>query len=115
MQLNLYNPNEFTMDGVRELLASKTGVKSSRGLYRLQVTKSGIAYIDHNAWRLSKEDWQAHAILFEPWNSTYVVKDAANDDEWVTEVYEMLKAWWSEYLEYGPGRLPDAFYADSMP
>ncbi len=115
MQLDLYNANEFTMDGVRKLLASTTGVKSSRGLYRLQVTKEGVAYINHNAWSPTKEDWQSHAILFEFWNKSWVGKDAAHDDKWVTEVYIMLKAWWAECLEYGPYRLPDAFYADSMP
>ncbi len=115
MQIDLYNQNEFTKDGVRKLVASKEGDKSERGRYRLKVTKSGTAYIDPNAWSPTKEEWQAHAILFENWNRSYVGKDAANDDEWVTEVYEMLKAWWSECLEYGPHKMPDAFYADSMP
>ncbi len=115
MQIDLYNQNEFTKNGVRMLIASKTGVESDRGLYRLKVTKDGTAYIDHNAWSPTKEERQDHAILFENWNRSYVGEDAANDDVWVTEVYEMLKAWWSECLDYGPQRLSDAFYADSMP
>jgi hypothetical protein len=115
MQIDLYNQNEFTKDGVRKLIASKEGVKSEGGLYRLKVTKDGTAYIDHNAWSPTKQEWQNHAILFEFWNRSYVGKAAANDDRWVTEVYKMLKAWWSECLEYGPHKLSDAFYADSMP
>ncbi len=65
--------------------------------------------------RTAKSDWDSHAILFEKWNRSYVGEDAANDGEWVSEVYEMLKAWWAICLEDGPYRLPDAFYADSMP
>ena len=49
MRLNLYDPNEFTIDGVRKLLTSKTGSESSQGRYRLQVTRDGTAYINHNA------------------------------------------------------------------
>ena len=115
MQIDLYNQNEFTKDGVRKLIASKTGVKSERGLYRLKVTRYGTAYIDHNAWSPTKEEWLNHVILFEFWNRSYVGEAAANDDEWVNEVYVMLKAWWSKCLEYGPHKLPDAIYADTMP
>ncbi len=43
MQIDLYNQNEFTKNGVRKLIASKEGVKSERGLYRLKVTKGGTA------------------------------------------------------------------------
>ncbi len=115
MKVNLYDPSEFTKDGVRRLLASKTGSESSHGLYQLRVTKDGIAYIEHNVFRTAQSDWQNHAILFEKWNRSYVGKGAATDDEWVSDVYEMLKRWWDECLEYGPKKLPDAFYADYMP
>jgi hypothetical protein len=96
-------------------LVSKTGKESIGGLYRLHVTRDGTAYIKDNAGSPTTEDWKNHAVVFEFWNRSYVGEDAANDDRWVTEVYLMLKAWWAECLDYGPYRLPDAFYADSMP
>jgi hypothetical protein len=111
MKLNLYDPNEFTKDGVRRLLASKTGKESSRGLYQLRVTKDGIAYIEHDDGEYQKDVWENHALVFSWWRSSYVGNDAANDNEWVTYVYNTLTFWWNECLEFGPHRLPDAFYA----
>lgn len=115
MKLDLYSSSEFTKDGVRRLLASKTGSESSHGLYQLRVTRDGIAYIEHNAFRTSQSEWQSHCVMFEKWNRSYVGKDAASDDEWVTQVHKMLKSWWNECLEFGPHRLPEAFYADYTP
>jgi hypothetical protein len=48
MNLNLNDPNEFTIEGVRRLLASKTGLESDGsvpgsdpgGMYRLWVTRA---------------------------------------------------------------------------
>lgn len=106
---------EFTRDGVRRLLASKTGSESSHGLYQLRVTRNGVAYIEHDAWRVPRSVWENHALLFPRWRSSYVGDDAANDDEWVTYVYNRLKLCWNECLEYGPHKLPDAFHANCMP
>ena len=123
MNLNLNDPNEFTIDGVRRLLASKTGLESDGsvpgsypgGRYRLWVTKNGIAYIEDNAGFPTDIALQNHAIRFESWHRTDVGQDAANDDEWVYRVYEMLKRWWNRCLECGPHKLGGAFYADYMP
>ncbi len=111
MKLNLYDPNEFSKDGVRRLLASKTGSESDHELYQLRVTKGGIAYIEHKFWTDSEAVWDNHALVFSWWRSSYVGKDAADDDAWVTYVYDKLKFWWNECLEFGPHKLPDAFYA----
>ena len=118
MNLNLNDPNEFTIDGVRRLLASKTGTEPADeypGIYQLRVTKNGIAYIKDNLQPLTDSDEQNHAILFETWNSTYVGKDAANDDKWVNEEYRMLKRWWDIYSRDGSLRLGAAIYADYLP
>jgi hypothetical protein len=123
MNLNLNDPNEFTIEGVRRLLASKTGLESDGsvpgsypgGRYRLWVTKYGIAYIEDNAGFPTDVDLQNHAIQFESWHRTDVGKDAANDDEWVNSVYLMLRRWWDGYSRDGSRRLGDAIYADYLP
>ena len=120
MNLNLNDPNAFTIDGVRRLLASKTGLESdgsvpgsySGGRYRLWVTKNGIAYIEDNAGFPTDIALQNHAIYFESWHRTDVGQDAANDDEWVNRVYKMLKRWWERCVQIGPHRLGGAFYVD---
>ena len=118
MNLNLNDPNEFTIRGVRRLLASKTGSEPADhlpGTYQLRVTKDGIAYLKDNWYYPTDSEWQNHAIMFETWNRSYVGKDAANDDEWVNSVYNMLKRWWDRCVKDGPHRLGEAFYADYMP
>src|SRR5919112_4959078 len=123
MNLNLNDPNAFTIDGVRRLLASKTGLESdgsvpgsfSGGRYRLWVTKNGEAYIEDNAGFPTDIALQTHAIRFESWHRSYVGKDAANTDWWVNNVYLMLKRWWDIYSRDGSGRLGDAIYADYLP
>jgi hypothetical protein len=122
MNLNLNDPNEFTIEGVRRLLASKTGLESDGsvpgsylGYYRLWVTKNGEAYIEDNPGYPTDIALQNHAIRFESWHRSYVGADAANDDEWVNRVYKLLKRWWERCLEVGPHRMGEAFYADYMP
>ena len=83
--------------------------------YQLRIAKDGIAYIKHNWQFPTDSDEQNHAILFETWHRTDVGQDAANDDVWVNEVYNMLKCWWGQCVKDGPHRLGDAFYADYTP
>lgn len=122
MNLNLNDPNEFTKDGVRRLLASKTGLESDGsvpgsylGYYRLWVTKNGKAYIEDNPGDPTDIALQTHAIRFELLHRSYVGQDAANDDKWVNEEYLMLKRWWDIYSRDGSLRLGDAIYADYLP
>jgi hypothetical protein len=123
MNLNLNDPKEFTIDGVRRLLASKTGLESdgsvpgsySGGRYRLWVTKNGIAYIEDNAGFPTDIALRTHAIYYESWHRTDVGQDAANDDKWVNDVYLMLERWWDIYSRDGSLRLGDAIYADYLP
>jgi hemin uptake protein HemP len=121
--INLSDPNEFTIEGVRRLLASKTGLESdgsvpgsySGGMYRLWVTKNGKAYIEDNAGYPTDIALQTHAILFESWHRCYVGQDAANTDWWVNHVYNMLERWWDIYSRDGSLRLGDAIFADYLP
>jgi hypothetical protein len=118
MYLDLTDPKEFTIEGVRRLLASKTGLESLEeyhGRYQLRITRNGIAYIKHNWQFPTDSDLQNHAVLFETWHRSYVGQDAANTDWWVNHVYNMLKRWWDGYSRDGSRRLGDAIYADYMP
>jgi hypothetical protein len=115
MNLNLNDPDDFTIDGVRRLLASKTGSEPADEypwIYQLRITRNGIAYIKHNWQPPTESDVQNHAVLFGTWNSSYVGQDAANDGEWVNRVYKMLKGWWERCVQIGPHRLGGAFYVD---
>lgn len=112
MELDLNNPDDFTKDGVRRLIASKTGNEEGRNLYQVRVTKNGIAYLVQKTSNTLPEDWESHAIMFENWNSSYVGKDAARDEGWVSKVYNMLSRWWDEYSEQDPKGQRGAFYAD---
>jgi hypothetical protein len=116
--IDLSDPDEFTIEGVRRLLASKRGFESLDEypvIYQLRVTRNGIAYIKDNWEYPTDSEWQNHAIMFETWHRSYVGKDAANTDWWVNHVYNMLKGWWDRCEKDGPHRLGDAIFADYMP
>ena len=118
MNLNLNDPNEFTIRGVHRLLASKTGSELADeypGSYQLRVTKNGTAYIKASQYYPTYSEVLNHAVLFAPWLRTDVGQVVASNDEWVYEVYEMLKRWWWKCLKIGPHWLGGAYYADYMP
>jgi hypothetical protein len=118
MNLNLNDPDEFTIRGVHRLLASKTGSEPADhlpGTYQLRVTKNGIAYIKDNWQPSTDSDWQNHAILFPAWGSRCVGADAARTAWWVNHVYQMLKRSWERCVKVEPHRMGEAFYADHKP
>lgn len=89
MRIDLNNQQEFTLDGVRALLASQEDATD----IQLRVSSKGIAYLEAVVGPVSTND-----VLFrmETWNAGegYVGKTAANDDNWVHKIYNTLKRHW---------------------
>lgn len=89
MQIDLSNPENLTLDAVRQLLASA----SDDGHTQLRVTQGGIAYLssvtggrDVEGLRFRLETWAA--------GSGYVGNVAASDEVWVTQIFNALKDNW---------------------
>ena len=89
MDINLNNPKEFTLDGVRKLIASKDDSQNRQ----LRVTKDGKAFISD---KVAAEDIENLAFRLETWGAgnSNVGDMAAKDDEWVKKVYNCLKENW---------------------
>ena len=95
MQIDLNNPEEFTFENVRELLASKDDSQSRQ----LRVSKDGIAYLSDVCG--NRETENLHCRL-ETWcaGNDYTGPNAAADDTWVARIHTVLKANWPN-LENG--------------
>lgn len=89
MKLDLNNPNQFTFDGVRDLIASADDSQHRQ----LRVTKSGIAFLSD---AVGAESIDNLTFRFETWDAgnDYVGFAASQDHDWVTRIYEALKKNW---------------------
>lgn len=99
MQIDLKNPDEFTVDALRKLLSS---VDDSSD-WQLRVTIDGIAYLSRS---VGADALEGVLFRFETWDAgnSYVGAAAADDDEWVHRVFAALTKNWpkptSRYLDY---------------
>ncbi len=89
MKLDLNNPKEFTLEGVRKLIASR---EDDRNL-QLRVTNSGITYISESAGAESIEDLAFRFVTFDESNGWMGVA-ASKDDKWVSRVYKAMQKNW---------------------
>lgn len=94
MKINLNDPQDFNLHGVRQLIASVDDSTHRQ----LQVRKDGTALIsdtpcggDKPGLALCVETWSAGSGLVGP--------AAARDSDWVKRIYEMLKANWPEPID----------------
>ena len=89
MQLSLNDPNQFTLEGVKRLIASK----DDSSHHQLIVTKQGVAFLSDG--EASTEDV---AFRFETWaaGNDYVGEAASRDEEWVSKIFEALKKNWPD-------------------
>jgi hypothetical protein len=98
MKINLNNPDDFTIDNVRRMIASA----SDETHVQVRVTKDGIAYISTT---IGSEDTEDLAFRFETLSarSDQVGDAAAQDDKWVRRIYDALKKNWpsptGEYID----------------
>ena len=94
VQLNLNDPNDLTLSGVRRLIASGDDTMHNQ----LRVTKSGIAHFV--SWSPYEEGPRPDDpnILFRLETccagNDYVGIDAAADDTYVRRIYNCLKSNW---------------------
>lgn len=99
MQLDLNDPDAFTLDGVRGLIASKDDSENRQ----LRVTKGGMAFL---ADQVGATDIDGLAFRFETWDrgNGYCGPKAAADEAWVKKVYQDLKENWpnpkSSYIDF---------------
>lgn len=98
MQIDLNNQNQFTLNGVRALIASTDDSQNRQ----LRVTNDGIAFLSNIVGNISTDNL---AFRFETWDAgnDYVGSTASQDIEWVSRVYEALKKNWpnpkSSYID----------------
>jgi len=84
--LNLNDPKQFTLDGVKGLIASKDDSEDRQ----LRVTKSGLADLSDI---VGADDVDDILFRFETWDAKegFVGVKASNDTEWVSRIYEALR------------------------
>ena len=89
MQIDLNDPDQFTLEQVRRLIASGNGARHTQ----LRVNRAGLAWLSEvvggqqlEGLRFRLETWAA--------GSGYVGKVAASDEVWVTQIYNALKQNW---------------------
>ncbi len=90
MQINLNNPDELTLENVREFI--RTGDDSK--FNQLKVTEDGIAYFSEDVGQELKH----HRFYMETLDAgnDYVGEAAAKDEEWVKKFYESLRDAWQK-------------------
>lgn len=99
MQIDLNDPTAFTLEGVRQLLASKDDSVHRQ----LRVTTNGIAFLSDEYGNTNLGDL---LFRFETWDAgnSYCGPAAAADDAWVQKVYDDLKKNWpnptSSYIDF---------------
>ncbi|MFW9268143.1 hypothetical protein J3P80_09430 [Pseudomonas sp. D2-30] len=90
MQIDLKDPEAFTLEAVRDLLASASDDEHTQ----LRVTKAGIAYLSSGV--VGGADIAGLLFRLETWakGSGYVGNVAASDEVWVMQIYNALKDNW---------------------
>ena len=89
MKLNLNDPSDLSVDGVRRLLASEEDTQN----WQLRVSSEGIAYLSSEVGNINTDGL---AFRMETWlaGNGYVGKAASEDIAWVHKVYNSLRENW---------------------
>ncbi|MGF6594318.1 hypothetical protein LOY54_17745 [Pseudomonas sp. B21-032] len=98
MQIDLNNPNDFTLDNVRALLVAGNGAVHNQ----LRVNHKGIAWLSQVT---GGRELQGLSFRLETWaaGSGCVGPQVADDERWIRQVYKALKNNWpkpaSDYID----------------
>jgi hypothetical protein len=89
MEIDLNDPNQFTKENVKRLIASGYGFAPTQ----LRVSRNGIAHLSHI---VGFEEVENLSFRLEHWcaKGGYVGKSAASNDEWVERIYSCLRENW---------------------
>lgn len=99
MTIDLNNPDDFTIENVKKMIASKDDSKNRQ----IRVNKKGLAYISDEVGNINVEDL---AFRFETLMSGngYTGIEASNDERYVLGVFNHLKENWpnpkASYIDY---------------
>jgi hypothetical protein len=98
MQIDLNDPQDFTLDNVRKLIASKDDSANRQ----IRVTKAGVAYLSDVVGNQETDDLAFRIETLIRGNG-YTGAEAAADDSWVRRIYNALQANWpkpqSSYID----------------
>ena len=89
MKINLNNPEEFTFEEVRKLVASQDDTEPTK----FQVTKDGYLTLTTDVDNEEMQDLK----FFLPQNvagNDYVGKNASLDDEYVKSIFDIIRESW---------------------
>lgn len=99
MQIDLKNPQDFTMENVRKLIASK----DDSAPRQIRVTKDGIAYLSDVIGNRELDGLSFRLESLMRGNGYTGAKAAANDG-WVRRIYNVLNENWpnprSSYIDW---------------
>ncbi|HWD32178.1 hypothetical protein ACIKP7_21110 [Pseudomonas caricapapayae] len=98
MQIDLNNPEQFTLEAVRSLLAAGSNAVHNQ----LRVNRGGIAWLSQV---VGGRELEGLAFRLETWaaGSGCVGEQAAADERWVLQVFNVLQRNWptpsSDYID----------------
>ncbi|MDN7143099.1 hypothetical protein KC131_20825 [Pseudomonas sp. JQ170] len=98
MQIDLNNPEQFTLEAVRSMLAAGNNAQHNQ----LRVSRGGIAWLSQV---VGGRELDGLAFRLETWaaGSGCVGEQGAADERWVLQVFNALKDNWpkpaSDYID----------------
>ena len=99
MQIDLTDPDDFTLEAVRKLIAEGDDTTNSQ----MRITEDGFAFLSDDVGTQNIAGIRARWETFIAGNG-YVGPEAAEDEKWVAEVFRRLKTDWESgrkgYLDY---------------
>lgn len=90
MEIDLNNPNEFTIENIRKMIRSGDDSRNSQ----IRVREDGIVYL---SYVVGNEDLEGLQFRLESFSagSGYVGVKASEDEAWIERLYSALKQNWS--------------------
>jgi len=90
IEIDLNNPNEFTLENVRQLIRAGDDNRNSQ----IRVRNDGIAYLSYVVGNQQLEGIQFRLETFQAGNE-YVGIQASEDEHWIEKVFHTLEQNWS--------------------
>jgi len=89
MEINLNDPNDFTRENLKKLIASKDDSKNRQ----LRVTDKGFLYLSDVVGNKELEGVQFRLETLAA-NTGHVGIEASEDEFWIGKLYEVIKKNW---------------------